>query len=665
MGISLIKAPAGASTAITSEYAGIIIKFSELTYVPDNTEFIFNVGYSPSPITVTVTGINPKGYTDYDYIFSVIKPLFESQLGSDYNINVTLREIETPQRTCYLNIIAKNKGPLYNIESDNLPIFIGEIPDTNNLTFAEVLVEETITTSIKIFPVFAKNDYDFIFATNNYITNAGTKARTQFAVTGKPIATQTLILGNGIESFTFTFTNDPVEARTQLYKILSYTGSQTNQEQAVAIMEALQRVYYIDNTYNITQVTFISGTCIFRVEAKDYNTPPLQFTGGTVSFFATSGSVTTNVARAYAANYRLFLDVLTQSGTTYNKVAALDGVPNESQQVNYQELTRLLEPLVPAQIPTFLTTNKLIANNNLLKFKFKVCDYYGEPPTEKIYNLLPAEGYFIALGGAAAQKQITDNYLLPYFTGTPNKFLTTMQSGVSLLHYTQKQYISAFVPNGSGDSVTVILFAKLFYSDGTSSSDINVFDASHLRETLITATVGYGQININAIKDAAKTVTHYEVYLATAAGAFTERFKFKVDYDYHRNSRYFAFYNSFGQFEILWLRGEQTTSVDYTAISQDLSFTTRDETNNIYYGNKTDGDIFYETKHKIASGVRAKWELNYIKEFFASKHKFLVEGNKLIAITTGNIKLDLGGDNDTLFTYNFTYTPAAEERGNA
>ena len=192
-----------------------------------------------------------------------------------------------------------------------------------------------------------------------------------------------------------------------------------------------------------------------------------------------------------------------------------------------------------------------------------------------------------------------------------------------------------------------------------------MFSTSRLRETLITATVGYGQINIDAIKEAGKTVTHYEVFLATAAGAFTERFKFKVDYDYHRNSRYFAFYNSFGQFEILWLRGEQTTSVDYTAISQDLSFTTRDEANNIYYGNKTDGDIFYDTKHKIASGVRAKWELDYIKEFFASKHKFLVEGNKLIAITTGNIKLDLGGDNDTLFTYNFTYSPAAEERGNA
>lgn len=663
MGISLIKAPAGASNAGSVEYAEIVLFFDELVYVPDDTVFSFNVGYSLTPVTVTVTGINPKLYTDYDYVISVIKPLFEAVFGSNYNITVT-QDGSHPPQSCFLNIVAKQKGALYNISANGLPLVVGEIADSNNTAFSALYVESELGASINIFPVFAKNDYDFIFETNDYITNAGTKALTQFAVSGKPIATQTAIFSDTTETITFTFTNDPDEARVQANKMLAYTGSQTNQEQAIAIMEALQRNYYIDNNYNITEVSFISGTCIFRIEGKTFDQKPLQLTGGTATSFAVSGSVTNNVARAFGANYRMFLDVLAQTTDSYNKVSALDAVPDLTQQVNFRELPMLIEPLIPFGLPN-LAGNIIAHLSNYIKFKLKLCDYYGEPPTEKVYNFYPALGYFIAINGAAAQKAITDNYLVNYFLGEPNKLLTGMQSGVALLHYTQKQYISAFVPQGSGSSVTAILKVKLFYTDGTSSADLTAITNSVSRETIITVGVGYGQLSINTLKDAAKTVSHYEVFFAIADTAFTERFKFKVDYDFYRNSRYFAFYNSFGQFEVLWIRGEQSTTVEYSTIEQDLSFTTRDETNNIYYGNKTDGNIFYDAKHKIASGTRAKWELNYVKEFFASKHKYLIDGNKLIAITTGNIKLDLGGDNDTIFTYEFSYSQASEERGNA
>jgi hypothetical protein len=431
--------------------------------------------------------------------------LFEAVFGTFYNVTVIAGG--SPQ-LCSLKMVAKNKGPLYNITTDSLPIIIGDIADTNNTPFSAIYLDSVLTASLGIFPIFSKNDYDFIFETNDYITNAGTRSRTQFAITGKPIATQTLILSNGVETITFTFTFDPVEARVQPLKLLCYTGSQTNQEQAQAIMEGLQRNYYIDTNYNITEVSFISGTCIIRVEGKTVDTPALLFTGGSVSFFATSGSVINNAARVFGANYRMFLDVYALQGSNYKKVAALDGVPDLSQRVNFRELPMLVDALIPNNLPN-ISGNVIFGALNFLKLRLKLCDYYGEPPTEKAYNYYPASGYFITLQGAAAQKQITDNYLVDYFIGTTLKMLTAMKSGSTVLHNTQRQYLSIFVPNGTGSSVTVTVKVKLFYTDGTSSADLSTsLTGSYQREQIISVGVGYTQLGIAALKDADKTVSH-------------------------------------------------------------------------------------------------------------------------------------------------------------
>jgi hypothetical protein len=420
---------------------------------------------------------------------------------------------------------------------------------------------------------------------------------------------------------------------------------------------------YVGGINNLSQATvqgLINANGNWSGDKSAYNT-----TAQLYNIFATSGSVINNAARVFGANYRMFLDVYALQGSNYKKVAALDGVPDLSQQVNFRELPMLVDALIPNNLPN-ISGNIIFGALNFLKVRLKLCDYYGEPPTEQVYNYYPASGYFITLQGAAAQKQITDNYLLDYFIGSTLKMLTAMKSGSTVLHNTQRQYLSVFVPNGTGSSVTVTVKVKLFYTDGTNSADLStLLTGSHQREQIISVGVGYTQLGIAALKDADKTVSHYEVFFTIADVGFTERFKFKVDYDYYRNSRYFLFFNSFGQYEILWVRGEQSTEVEYSTTQQDLAFTVRNESANVYYGNKTDSNIFYENKHKIASGTRAKWELNYVKEFFASKNKFLIEGNKLIAITTGNVKLNLGADDDTLFTFEFTYMPAMEERGNA
>ncbi len=660
MAIEIIKAPAGAANGSTSEYASLILYFDEVMFVPTNTVFSFNTVYGGN-INITVTGTNPTGYVDYDYVHTVIRPLFIAALGSNYNITVTLPDDNSLQQ-CNLNIVAKAKGPMFNITATNLPITIGEYPETNNTPFSAIYVQSTVLVSNTIYPVFTGNDYDFVFETDAYITNAGQKAVTLFNVSAKPVASQTLVMGNGLQSFSFTFTNTPSAAIAANNLLLSYTGSQTNQEQAQAIIEGLQRNYDIDNNYNLSISAFVAGVATIRIEGKSNNVPALLKTGGTVTGFAATGSTVNSQVVLYNANYRMFADLFVLQSGAYKKVLALDGVANDLQQVNFRDCQRQLETLIPLTTAP-LSDNDIYELGNYIKWRIKACDYFGSPPTEKVYQYLPASGYYMALFGGAAQKNITDNFLVPYFIGSPLKLLTNMVNancGIDTM-----QYLSAFVPIGNTSTVEVLIKVKLFYTDGTSSSDLPAITKTVSRETIVTAGVGYGQLDITTLKSSTKTVSYYEVWFATSTGAFTQKLKVKIDSGFYRNSRQFVFFNSFGQQEVLWVRGEQKTKVSYTTTEIDYLRTSRNEVDKVYHGHKANTNTTFEHEFNIASGSREKWELNYVKDFFASKKKFLVEGDKLIAIVTGNAKVDLGGDDDTLFTFEFDYSYAMEERGNA
>lgn len=648
MAIELIKAPGGVDLS-GAAYAQITIEGKDFATIEPSGNYILPEG----SIFTFVTGLGTFTLTTADDIISSfpadimyeVKAQLTTLLGSNYALSL----VEVSAEIAQIVITGLVAGTPSNFSSVTLP--------------THITLEENIEAFIiRAYPLFAKNDYDFIYQTDAYITAAAALSRTDLLVAGKPIALQHLTLFNADQTLDFLFTNSPTTAETEELRLLSYTGSETNTQQAQVIIDGLKRNYYIDTNYNVFLESVALGVAKIRIEGKTPTISRLNLTS-TPSNITQHATVVDGAAATYADNYRMFLDVYTQNGVLANKVLPLDGLPDDSQMVNFRSINKDLKSLIPFNLPTYSTGSGKYELGNYVAFYTKLCDYFGAPARERLYKQLPATNNFIMLNGAAAQSRITDNYLLPYFTDTV-KFLTNMLSSQVVLSPTQLQWLSAYINKATGIT-TLLVRIKMYYTDGTSSADTTALTTTANGGSIVTITCGYGQLGISALKAADKTVAKYEVWLSDGSTILTEKFTFKLDYSFYRNSRYFLFSNSYGQAETIWIRGAQAVTIEVSATEQQLAFNNRNETTKLYNGARSDANIMFDASNKIASGTRAKWELDYFKDFLAAENKYQVLADKYMAITCGRIKVDIGNDDDTLFTFDFSYTIAAEERGNA
>lgn len=655
MAISIIKAPGNITSNSSGLTAKLTLLFSEVCYTPDGSKFIFVTDHSPTPIEVEVTGINPIGYTDVDYVFSVIKPLIEAALTTWYLVTVAF---DGPA-DAVIDIIARTPGTGSNITITSFPEGLGSYPGSYNPSYAAISVLDEVTAVENNIACLAFNPVEYILQTDNVIATAGVKhqLRLQFVAFQAHLAVLTFSLFGKIITFTFRNTGPYGD-----YDI-PINGVTMNDWVRFYIMPVFESNYllsrYFSITYSTNNITFTAkeNGITYILDATVPNANIVKTT------------IATGVDEVKKDNFNLLLDVYIETEYLlgdYQLANPNIGVPDAAKRVRFdigKPLQALINPIFP-NFSTLVGSGVFIANM-ARRYFIKYAEAFGEPIQVLKYEFFTSKSLTTALFGGNKllnfkQTNLVDNYIKAEI----NKPLTAMPSGMAVCP-TQPQYLTAMWPLNVTTSFTAKVMVKLFYDDGTFSDDILALSTVLDKKALLTYTVGYSQLGIDALKESGKTVVAYDVWLAdNDVVQRTHKFSFTVNHDYFLHNRFFVFINSYGCLETAWFTGSKRTQTEMdNEVYNQVHYRDTHESTNVYEGDIIEDGHSTNYIFELSTGYKTKAYVDYIVEFFQSKKRYEILPDKLAMITIDKAKVELYDDNDTDFGFKFSYSYAWKEDG--
>jgi hypothetical protein len=657
MAISIIKAPANISTGPGADYARVNLFFDEVFYIPTGSKFIINTDVRSTPIEIEVVAPNPILYTDIDYIYSIIKPLFDAALGTWYNIVLE----PTGSTLVDMIITAKVPGVGYNINFSSVPDNLALFPGSNNTDFSAVNVLEVITVANNQIACLAFNPVEYILQTNNDLVTAGIKHKFKLQFIAFQNNGVTLTITALGQNIVFTFKQFGPFADNEIRSLIG--GFPLSDWVEQYIYPAMLRNYVLDRNYNIT----FSGNEI-TFEAKEAGTRyAINATVPNVNII--KSTITVGVDEVKRDNFNLVFDVYaekTYMAGDYELIWPSMGVPDAQKRVRFdisKALTRSIKPKFPP-FATLVANGAFVANLPR-RYYAKYAEAFGEPMQVKGYDFFAAQSLTLALFGGKKKLNIKDTDLTTnYINAAVPKLLTSMPNGIEV-GPNQPQYLSVYWPLGVSGSYNVKARVKLYYQDGTSSEDLTAYTSAQTQKAIITFSAGYAQLGINGLKDSTKTVVAYDVWLADNGNVQrSQKFNFKVNHDYFRNNRYFIFINSFGCLETVWFTGNRKvqTQMDNDTYKR-VHYNDTHESTAVYEGDTIEDN--HETNYlfELSTGYKTKAYVDYVVEFFQSKMRYEFLTDKLALIVIDKTKVELYDDSDTDFGFKFSYQYSWKEEG--
>lgn len=507
-----------------------------------------------------------------------------------------------------------------------------------------------------------KNTIKYVLQTDNYLTTTGTKARLEIAVTPTPANNNWIELVIAGQTIRFTAKTSPDNSGTQVQ--LNPTALSITQYLQQKLIPDLQKnIAFAD--YDFTVMSPGEVFAYLKIEAKNFGAAyNITYAASSGSFYATS-SAFAGTDNVYKDNFRIYADLFLQevydSAGSYRRIGAnLEGVPDSNNQCTF-DVSEYLKPYLQYPVPAAAAALIFVPANVLCSFYIKHAEAFGDPAIAQAYN---ATIGVLAFNGGKAFRNITTDYA-NYFSITTKKFLTQMTSGTEVVK-AQHQYLSFYL-DGTSSTTSKLLktLVKLYYTDGTSSADLEAYSSSFFAKRIITAKVGYTQLNIDSIKAAGKTVAYYDVriYNATDTIAATETFRFKVSQKQSLSTRLFLFFNAFGQPETMLFTGNQSRTI---ALDNDVVRRTgTNQTGNTYSGEFDEINNELRANYSMSTGYKPKTYLGYFKDFLLSENRYEQVGDNYYKMVMAAQKIALDNDQDTNFSIDFNYADAWIERGNA
>lgn len=509
-----------------------------------------------------------------------------------------------------------------------------------------------------------QNAIEFELSTNNFKTNAGSKA------------SQTLQFEESIpeDSFfhlyvkgrklTFTFKDSPDDSGLQLPNnvALGDVGNFVEGE----LIPAFKRNFYL-REFNFTIVADYGLVVLFKIEAQQVGVANAIYSE-IDSLDCPNLYMDPPVAGSdpvYRPNFKIYFDVFREtannSGMFEPYKADLEGIPNAANKVLF-DVSEYLKPLVKQQVINQPSGLSFIVPNAFVRFFGRYAEVYGEPAEPQAYK---STGTYIAINGGHKLSRVTNSYNAYFKTGEPSLFLTQMPNGIEV-HKQQHQFLSVWFDAGGPFSIAYNLFydAKINYSDGTSSAH-NLDEFICYDKQIITLKAGLTQLGIEALATEGKTITSYEVRLYNESEdvMVANYFKFTLPSNPKLNNRFFLFNNAFGMQESIWLTGSQTRELQFDNDSVRRNAITADA--NTVTGEFEELNNEVRGSYKLASGYKPKTYLEYFRDFLLSANKYEQNGNQYQHLVMDKQKIKLDTDRDTNFSIEFTYSDAWIERGNA
>jgi hypothetical protein len=505
-----------------------------------------------------------------------------------------------------------------------------------------------------------KNPIKYVLQTDNYLQTAGTKARIDITLTNTPANDDWFELVIEGETIRFTAKTSPNNSGTQL-QLNGTSLSGTNLMEQKTIPDLLKNIAFAD--YAISVLTPGTSTVTIRIEAKNIGSQyDITFADSSGGFYSSS-SATAGTDNVYRENFRIFADLFLQAEFnigSFNRIGAnLEYVPNSSNQCTV-DVSDYIKPYIKYPVPTNAALLLFAPANVLPAFYIRHAESFGDPALAQAYI---ATTSVLAFNGGKAFKNIGNNYDA-YFTATLQSFLTNMPSGVEVAK-SQKQFLTFYL-NEDVFSVEnyIQLLVKLNYTDGTSSAYLNAVSLPLYNKRLITAKVGYTQLDIDTLKASGKTVASYDIKIRNeeAEVDITNPFRFKVAQKQSLSNRYFLFFNAFGQPETMLFTGNQSRSIALD--NEVVRRTGTNQSGNTFSGEYDEINNELRASYKLSTGYKPKYYIQYFNDFLLSENRYEQVGDNYHKMVMPAQKISLDNDRDTNFSLDFNYMDAWIERGN-
>lgn len=198
---------------------------------------------------------------------------------------------------------------------------------------------------------------------------------------------------------------------------------------------------------------------------------------------------------------------------------------------------------------------------------------------------------------------------------------------------------------------TFTLRGKLFYSDGTESSEITFMLIENLLEGQITTLpAGYTQLDIENEKDPGKTVERYELYLKNSNNQLiTEKINFEVvEAEFYELD--FWFQNSLGVVEAVGFKSGSTSGIQ---VSKDqffkaAPFNVDPQEHQVSTESSEYGETFSAT-----SGFKKKSEIFALIDLLISKRVYQVKNANIYPVNIEPGSFELVGSSEVDGSYQY------------
>ncbi len=482
-------------------------------------------------------------------------------------------------------------------------------------------------------PVWAK------LTTNNYVTTAGVKASLLITVsnTGATVG-QTIILPFGDKTITLTFAAS-----------LDGTGNTIRTHGALSLANFILQLaadfatnYSLADAYDIT-----SDSSHVILTAKATGTAYSFISPSETSTDIAIGTNTAGVDEVVRENFRIALDVYleeTYESGTYIKIHSQELIPiNNICEFNIQSA---LHRYMGTDRPTNNLGSITLCTGILRRYKIRYAEKFG---TNAVYQETTESSLCYVLKGGLSfiEYGVAPVFLTGYITS--NQKFITWQPRTKTVVAAQQEFLYFLVPSST---TTVNLVAKIYYTDGSTSSSTILTKNPTVQNEIYILPTGYALLSPTA----GKTVSKYQVWVTNQAAAvksevFTYKLSSKIEVDEH----FFLFESSLGSWETLRTSGEQIvgSSVESSVAQRTLQngYTNAD-------GEIEKFDATGTNQFTQSTGFKTKADIDWLEDLLFSKKAIELINGIQVPILINIASITKYKSRDNLYAITFTYTHA-------
>lgn len=503
--------------------------------------------------------------------------------------------------------------------------------------------------------------------TDEFVINSGQFSTNFFRFSNPLVAAagQVIVIRYGDISFTLTVSDSPDNSG---YQLPSRAGYYSDEAYRDAVITYLQKNYYINRDFTI-QGSFSAPSSRYQIALLSrFAGPEYAIDDGSSGHTVPGNWIVTNaLGRTTKDNFKLTASVIyekTEGVGDWQRLPIMYLIPDsENSEVTFQ-LQRYLRSVVNGvDWPTLSQDTPFECTAINKKYYVVLSEFYGATPLH--FNATELTPKRVLKGGnLKAHRSKHEDYLVQNFGSIHwlSWFGTDRYTSIEMDNFL------AFL-NTSGSTETLRYTVKIWYTDGTNSGEIVLFEKDIDPGVIMNFPAGWDQLSLTS-QAPTKYPVYYELYLTkyvapvSSWSPYTKKVRFNIEQPNYLD-RMVYFQNTLGGVvEVARLSGEFQSGI---AISDDEFLTDLDPDTIDGFGQLTRSDVNAVYNYELSTGLQSKEQLLPYIQLLMTKHAAIVEDGQLIEIKIEPGEFEIvkkeTAVGEYLYAFNFTARRTTIEKG--